>query len=220
MPMIAKTRIKELVASIIALGVIPIIGQPSLASRPSVEYICGRDNGVPATIAQQEQRGNVAVIRWVKSFAPDSKWTAQERCQQVSRKFQQNQQNGNLKYIVPGKASTNGLPVICASQTLSPNIISCPDRQILMTLRKGDNPKNIVEQMYRLNSDVSGKPVDHKGRVLQCHSSVRIFRNGRQECPDNAVKGINVDFMILDLRADRKSPEEPCVPGLIGICKQ
>ncbi|MGJ5674334.1 MAG: COP23 domain-containing protein [Nostochopsis sp.] len=218
----SKTLIPNLTASVIALATIATISQPSLAERrPNVEFVCGMNNGVPATIAQQQPRGNVAMIRWVRSFAPDSRWTPQERCEQVSRKFQENQQNGNLKYIVPGKSSANGLPVLCASRTLSPNIISCSAQQILMTLRQGDNPKSVIEQLMEVNNKVSGKPVDHKGKVLQCHPSALILKNGRRECPDNAVKGINVDFMLLDLQGDRSSSEESsCVPGVLGICQQ
>ncbi|MBR8837248.1 MAG: COP23 domain-containing protein [Stigonema ocellatum SAG 48.90 = DSM 106950] len=194
-----KKLFEGLTVAIITLGVIPITSQPSLAERAPGSFFCDNYYGTPTTMVRHPSRGNVPFIRWVKSFAPD--WTPEQRCKQVSQKFQQNQQSGILRYIVPGKSIQGGLPVLCASQELSSQPIPCPNEQVLMTLRRGENSQELIKKFVDINTNASKKGiVEHQGAILQCHQSVSKLINGRLQCPKNAVQGIDVETMITQLK--------------------
>jgi hypothetical protein len=121
------------------------------------KFYCGEDNGTPTTIFDNGSR-NVGLIRWTRNFSPE--WNPQRRCEQVSKKFAQNQEAGTLVEIVPARA--NGFPVLCAS----PNIVdsadyTCPDAQILITLRSEDNANNFIDRLYEINTGKSSQALDH-----------------------------------------------------------
>lgn len=210
---------RNLISSVtvgLVLGAAINITPPSTAQqRPVGEYFCGTDNdGVLATMIQLRQ-GPLSVIRWIRDFAPDSRWTPTERCRQVSLKFNQNQQSNNLKYLVPGKSAVNGLPVLCASPArVSSNIITCPDAQILMTLRNGDRPQDYIDQIANINTGNTKKPIQHSSSVFVCAPDVQVVdQNGTRICPYDAVRGINMELLI-----NEKSTS--CLPGVLGTCQQ
>jgi hypothetical protein len=212
----------KLVTVGLVLGAAINITSPSTAQqRPVSEYFCGTDkDGVPATMIQLRE-GSLPVIRWVRDFAPDSRWTPPERCRQVSLKFKQNQQSDNLRYIVPGKSAENGLPVLCAARQVSSHIISCPDAQILMTLRDGARPQDYIDQIAEINVNPTSGPINDESSSFVCTSSVVVIKNGRRICPEGAVRGIDMGRFIMEGTERRNLiPTSPnCVPGVLGICQ-
>ncbi|WP_375513420.1 COP23 domain-containing protein [uncultured Nostoc sp.] len=76
----------------------------------------------------------IPIIHWGEEKFFSSKLTPLERCKQVSYRFQQNYDSGNLKTIISGKV--NGYPVVCAA--VSTNDV-CTSKTILFTLKRGSN---------------------------------------------------------------------------------
>jgi Circadian oscillating protein COP23 len=185
--------------------------------RGNARFSCGTYSGKkqeyrgkPATIATLEsdnKRVNIAFVIWTKEF--NSNWPPEERCRQVSTKFQLNQEDGRLRYIIPGTA--NNLPVLCASNRIYRTIIKCNDRQILLTLRSTEYPIEMVRKLYELRD-----PRDPKDALIlrkpsfECDSS---FKNNENECPSNVVQGLRVNEMIkrigaLDPNLEDRNNEE------------
>lgn len=150
-----------------SLAVISGLTQHSQAQqnqgKPS--FFCGTDGGKPATIARLPQPNGNAVLRtlivWeidiIKGYSP------QKRCRIVSQKFQDNQNTGDLVYIVSGK--TNNLPVLCASKQNHNYIADCPDfnnySNVLMTLLPGDDSQGMIKQLGEINQGRSSTAVRH-----------------------------------------------------------
>lgn len=209
-----RNLIKSVTVGLVLGAAINITPPSTAQQRPVGEYFCGTDNdGVLATMIQLRQ-GPLSVIRWIRDFAPDSRWTPAERCRQVSLKFKQNQQSNNLRYVVPGKSAINGLPVLCASLTVSSNTITCPNDQILMTLRNGDRPQYYIDQIAAINTGNTKKPIQHTSPVFVCSHEVQVVdQSGSRICPYDAVRGLNMELLI-----NEKSTS--CLPGVLGTCQQ
>ncbi|MEI6330638.1 MAG: COP23 domain-containing protein [Pseudanabaena sp.] len=116
-------------------------------------FYCGKSaDGRYVTVFDNGRGARAVVINWVKRFAQD--WNPERRCEQVSRKFQQNYQLGNLRYLVPGIATNGtGLPVICSSPVKVSQVIGCADEKIVMTLRPEDDSNEFLERLVKLNTE-------------------------------------------------------------------
>lgn len=209
-----RNLIKSVTVGLVLGAAINITPPSTAQQRPVGEYFCGNDNDGPATMIQTEQ-GLVSVISWIRDFAPNSEWTPIRRCQQVSLKFKQNQESNNLRYVVPGISAVNGLPVLCASpaRVSSNNSITCPDAQILMTLREGDRSQDYIDQIANINTGNTKQPIQHSSPVFVCAPDVQVVdQGGTRLCPYNAVRGIDMELLI-----QKKSSS--CLRGVLGTCQ-
>jgi Circadian oscillating protein COP23 len=209
-----RNLIKSVTVGLVLGAAINITPPITAQQRPVGEYFCGNDNDGPATMIQLSE-GSLPVISWIRDFAPDSEWTPIRRCQQVSLKFKQNQESNNLRYVVPGISAVNGLPVLCASpaRVSSNNSITCPNAQILMTLREGDRVQDYIDQIANINTGNTKEPIKHSSPVFVCAPDVQILdQGGTKICPYDAVRGINMQLLI-----NEKSSS--CLPGVLRTCQ-
>ncbi|MEG3972942.1 COP23 domain-containing protein [Microcoleus sp. T2B6] len=112
----------------------------------SVTFICGvSSDSVPTTFARELTNGGIpkrkSVIRWVSDFGDKVGYTPQQRCEEVSNRFQDYNKQGLLDYITTGKEK--GFDTICVAK----------DKEhgrpclLLWTLKPGTNPKLVVNQL-------------------------------------------------------------------------
>ncbi|MCC3433951.1 MAG: hypothetical protein EAZ39_13815 [Oscillatoriales cyanobacterium] len=132
----------------------------TLIKPQSVTFICGvsRDN-VPTTFARELTNGGIpkrkSVIRWVSDFGDKVGYTQQQRCEEVSNRFQDYSNQGLLDYITTGKEK--GFDTICVAK----------DKEhgrpclLLWTLKPGTNPKLVVNQL--LSDHLGTGPLPEKG---------------------------------------------------------
>ncbi|WP_201322117.1 COP23 domain-containing protein [Pseudanabaena sp. lw0831] len=133
---------------------------------------CGRDGDTPTTIIDNGSR-IVGLVRWTRDFSPASEWTPQRRCEQVSKKFAENQESGKLVEIVP--AIANGLPVLCAfpGRVDSANYI-CPDAQILIVLRSEDDASNFIDRLWERNTEKSSHSIQHSSGLSRVNGTSNL----------------------------------------------
>ena len=125
-------------SSVIALGITTTINPPTVAGGNT--YYCARLNGVYKTFVNTT-RGRIALINWVNSYS--ERWTARNRCLEVSQRFQRFLENGTLKYIRTG--IFNNTPVICVADYKGG---FCPSGQILVTLPLGTDSEQVLVSMF------------------------------------------------------------------------
>jgi hypothetical protein len=136
----------------IALSTTATINYPSYAQQTT--FFCGTSRGAPATIARTT-RGNIPIIRWISTnFPPPA--TPQQRCQEVSRRFQVFHDNGTLKYITTG--TINDQSVICVASRQGGD---CTD--VLFTLKPGSNPKRTLLRLLDRRGLAGGNTLDEGG---------------------------------------------------------
>jgi hypothetical protein len=122
-----------------------------------VRFICSqgfdRTTGrrYPTTYAWT-QRGKIAIVRWKQQWNSGALYTPQQRCQQVSPRFEQAYRSGTLKFLTDGKM--NGQPVIC---TTSSNGGAC--QTLLMTLQPQEDSSVILEELQGILGGQIAEPL-------------------------------------------------------------
>jgi Circadian oscillating protein COP23 len=134
-------------------------GQPSQA-QPSRKFSCESIGGAPTTVVKTI-RGNLPMIHWVKSFTGKYNNISQ-RCGEVSNRLDRFNRDGKLKYIRTGNVNT--YPVLCVDAGVSGN--TCPKSSVLVTLPKGSDSAQVLQQMLDLRARASGRIIQLSGKQL------------------------------------------------------
>jgi len=168
-----------------SLAVISGLIQHSQAqqSRGKASFFCGTDEGKPATIARIPQPNGSSVLKTLILWETNAfkEYPAEKRCRLVSQKFEDNQNTGDLKYIVSGKA--NSWSVLCASKGNKNYIVNCPDANVLMTLLPGDDSQEMIRKLGEASYKNSSTVVKHRAR--------QVFINNGNLQAINVSKWIN-----------------------------
>ncbi|NEO57091.1 MAG: hypothetical protein F6K54_30880 [Okeania sp. SIO3B5] len=135
-------------------------------SRGKASFFCGTDGGKPATIARIPQPNGSSVLKTLIIWETNAfkGYPPEKRCPLVSQKFEDNQNTGDLKYIVSGKANT--WPVLCASKDSKNYIVNCPDANVLMTLLPGDDSQEMIRKLGEASYKNSSTVLKHRARQV------------------------------------------------------
>ncbi|KOP23910.1 hypothetical protein AMR41_24020 [Hapalosiphon sp. MRB220] len=144
------------IAALTTLATTAILDQPSYAG--GTTFYCSQNNGVPTTFVHTQNGKRLPIIRWVSRNFSGKELTPQQRCQQVSNRFQRSYDNGMLRYIKTG--ILNKQPVVCAA--IQKNA-ACTDTTLLFTLKPGSNPDATLRQIMDRRALAAGKAVDQNG---------------------------------------------------------
>jgi Circadian oscillating protein COP23 len=132
----------------------------SSQAQPSRKFSCESIGGSPTTIVKTV-RGNLPLIHWVRSFTGKYNNISQ-RCGEVSNRLDRFNRDGKLKYIRTGNVNT--YPVLCVDAGVSGN--TCPKSSVLVTLPKGTDSAQILQQMLDLRARASGRIIQLSGQQL------------------------------------------------------
>ncbi|MDF5720332.1 MAG: COP23 domain-containing protein [Rhizonema sp. PD37] len=125
-------------------------------SNQSSKFFCGMSRGVPATLVRTS-RGNIPMVRWVDTAFPKP-WTPEQRCEEISGRFQRFYQNGTLNFLRAGMLRNQ--PVLCvASEKGGP----CLPDGVLVTLKPKANPQETLEQLLDYRGGSSNGIVELSG---------------------------------------------------------
>ncbi len=141
------------------------------ASAQAVNFFCGSDGINPVTYASTA-RGNVPIMRWQTHHFSGSGYTPQQRCQEVSGRFQTYYNNGSLNYITTG--IMNGQPVVCTSGSQGGGCAG-----LLFTLRPTDNASQVVQQLFDIRAGAAG-PINQSGNRVYVDIN-ELLENGAVE---------------------------------------
>jgi Circadian oscillating protein COP23 len=147
-----------LIGSILSIGSTPCVqaGQ----DRVNRKFSCERIDGIPTTVVKSV-RGRIPMIRWVKSFS-GRYHSVKQRCTEVSARLDRFNREGKLKFIRTGNVNT--YPVLCVDTGVSGN--TCPNTSVLVTLPKGTDSGQILQQMLDLRARASGRMINLNGGQL------------------------------------------------------
>jgi Circadian oscillating protein COP23 len=150
-------------SSVLLLGTILTIAsqwtQPS-QSQSNRKFSCELIGGLPTTVVQTT-RGSIPTIHWVNSFTGRYNNVSQ-RCNEVSARLDRFNRNGKLKFIRTG--NVNSYPVLCVDAGVSGN--TCPKTSVLVTLPKGTDSGQMLQQMLDLRARASGRIIQLSGEQL------------------------------------------------------
>jgi Circadian oscillating protein COP23 len=138
----------------LALSSTAITVQPSYAQ--SSKFSCGMSGGVPATLVRTS-RGKIPIIRWVDNAFPPP-WTPQQRCEEISARFERFYDNGTLNFLRAGKLSNQ--PVLCVASYKGG---SCLPNGVLVTLKAGTNAPLTLQRLLDRQGLGGGRPIELSG---------------------------------------------------------
>jgi Circadian oscillating protein COP23 len=129
------------------------------------KFSCERIEKVPTTVVKT-MRGNIPMIRWVKAFTGKYNKVA-NRCTEVSARLDRFNRQGKLKFIRTGNVNT--YPVLCVDSGVTGN--TCPNQSVLVTLPKGTDATQVLQQLLDLRARASGRIINLSGTQLVRYSN-------------------------------------------------
>jgi Circadian oscillating protein COP23 len=181
-------RLSVLLLAALAAAPLPVLAQAPAAqpenstAENKVTFFCGNTydgaskSQIPTTLVwTSEKKGNVALIRWKSQYFDRSKYGNQRRCSEVSKKFQQLWDKGNLNFIVTGTAA-NGLPIVCG---VAAEGDACDSSNQLFTLKKFSDKKVLIEQLSGIFEGKVSSPVYESGGGDSSYIDVRSLLRGK-----------------------------------------
>lgn len=139
-----------LVSITVTLGTLTI-APTSLAT--SNDYVCAQHKGVWTTWVKQPTGGLSPLVRWKNDKIAG--WNPKRRCVEVSKRIQRLSDNGIFNYF--SGDIVNSEPVLCGVRRPGE---TCNSRNVILTLPRGSDPNEAVEQLI----DVAGRA---RGSVLE-----------------------------------------------------
>jgi len=112
-------------------------------------FFCGKLNDVYTTFVRS-QTGNFPVIEWVSE---NNFWSTEQRCIQVSRRFQNFYERDMLRYITHGQL--NGQSVLCATGERGG---VCNSTNMLFTIAPNIDPESVLKNLVRVR-DYGSRPL-------------------------------------------------------------
>jgi hypothetical protein len=119
----------------------------------SVQFSCGTDSQegikIPVTIVNNSQQNKpLTAIYWnPKNNFFGGKWTPQQRCEEVSKRFQKIYERDGLKFITADEAkwiSDRQINVICSVKEVNAR---CEEDDLLLTLETKDDPNELLKKL-------------------------------------------------------------------------
>lgn len=141
-----KQLAKYMVLPLVVLGTVFNLNISEAEGRGNaVQFVCGAHEGEVAIIARHPAIGDLVfiVLESVFHYRSGYGYAPQPRCSEVAARFQRNQIQGTLNYIIPSKI--NNIPVLCASSTK--NNTQCSNETLLFTLRHYDDANKIIQMI-------------------------------------------------------------------------
>ena len=152
--------------SILSLAIVTVVGGNSLflpssqAVTATTNFICGKSDGKPATVARTK-KGDVPIVIWSSEGFTEAGFTPQVRCQQVSARFQSMYRSGQLKYITAG--TLNKQPVVCATKQVNSN---CSSQNLLYTLKPDADAQQVIRKLTAIRNRSSSKGLEESSTRL------------------------------------------------------
>ncbi len=126
--------------------------QDSTATQPknSIQYFCLHQSGEKPVTVADTKRGKIELIIWKSQFFSNTGYTPEQRCDEVTARFQQHSDAKTLRYISTG--TMNRQSVICVAQN---DAGDCRSDGLLLTLEPRDNPNQVLRELFNLEERAS-----------------------------------------------------------------
>ncbi|KYC37063.1 hypothetical protein WA1_46350 [Scytonema hofmannii PCC 7110] len=143
---------------------------PPTETAEKTQFTCGTTfneqlkQKVPTTIAWKSSDKR-AIVQWVKPM--DNYWTPEKRCNEVSRRMQEADEAGTLKFLTNGKM--NGQKVICTAIEVNGDC-----KNLVMTLRPQDKALLFLTELKDIFNGRSAGPIQHNSGETQIYIEIDL----------------------------------------------
>jgi Circadian oscillating protein COP23 len=137
---------------------------PSLAQPKKVGFYCALsqdDNLTPVTMVGVGDSGNGGehwkLVLWKNNY---ENMTPRERCERVSRRFQDAWDRHTFNHLMIGVDQKTGRGLICAVGSLS---TTCNSKHVLFYVNNQQTAKSIIDELSKSLRKTAGKPIPQSG---------------------------------------------------------
>jgi hypothetical protein len=155
--MTLQTLTKTLTIALIGVGAALTLQSPSQAQArfECLLPVTGPHVGVPTTYVKVGSNERKPVIRWVSRYSSGSGYTPQQRCLEVTKRFNTlDARPRGIDIITTGYL--NGLPVIYSP---SHGRERANSSNLLFTLKRGENATQKIAQLFDIRAGASSSPL-------------------------------------------------------------
>jgi hypothetical protein len=155
--MTLQTLTKTLTIGLIGVGAALTLQSPSQAQTrfECLLPVTGPHVGVPTTYVKVGSNERKPVIRWVSRYSSGSGYTPQQRCLEVTKRFNTlDARPRGIDIITTGYL--NGLPVIYSP---SHGRERANSSNLLFTLKRGENATQKIAQLFDIRAGASSSPL-------------------------------------------------------------
>jgi hypothetical protein len=152
-----QTLTKTLTIALIGVGAALTLQSPSQAQTrfECLLPVTGPHVGVPTTYVKVGSNERKPVIRWVSRYSSGSGYTPQQRCLEVTKRFNTlDARPRGIDIITTGYL--NGLPVIYSP---SHGRERANSSNLLFTLKSGENATEKIQQLFDIREGASSSPL-------------------------------------------------------------
>jgi hypothetical protein len=152
-----QTLTKTLTIALIGVGPALTLQSPSQAQArfECLLPVTGPHVGVPTTYVKVRPNERKPVIRWVSRYSSGSGYTPQQRCLEVTRRFNTlDARPSGIDIITTGYL--NSLPVIYSPSNGRERANSS---NLLFTLKSGENATEKIQQLFDIREGSSSNPL-------------------------------------------------------------
>ena len=171
----------------LTIVMLPLLLAAQLTNAESkTRFVCGEDNGAPATLAVLPDGTKAPIIRYTSGAFAAAGFSNQKRCEEISMRFQYFNDRGELDFITLGKI--NGQNVICVTRQEGGDCSrDLKSDGLLFTIRPGTNPYTTITEL--LNARLpAGSFLNESSERPYINTRCLIDAGNNQEAYDSCVK--------------------------------
>lgn len=149
--------------AIAVLSTLSSLGIAAIAKAQNYAYpdyfTCRQVDGIYTTFAVKGEK-DFQIIRWTSGFGAAAGYTPQQRCQEVSNRFDRSVRDGSLRYLTHG--TMNNYPVIC---TASAHGGACENLIFTLPYNEGYRATQTLRELGDVARGASGALYQSSSRI-------------------------------------------------------
>ena len=184
-----KTGFKFLNTGLLTLAV--MMGNQTTAqsanAQSKTKFVCGSDQGRPATLAILPDGGQAPVIRYSSGAFEQAGFSDQKRCEEISARFQYFNDLRENDFMTTGKI--NGQNVICVTRSEGGDCSrDLKAEGLLITVRPNIDPRVTLQELIDVRVQAGSALEENEGR-LYVNTQCLISSGGSQQSYESCAKG-------------------------------
>lgn len=163
------------------------IAAQSVNAQSRTKFICGSDQGRPATLAILPDGGQAPIIRYSSGAFERAGFSDQKRCEEVSARFQYFNDLRENDFMTTGKI--NGQNVICVTRREGGDCSrDLKSEGLLITVRPGVDPNVTLQELVNVRVQAGSALEENEGRPY-INTQCLINAGGSQDAYESCAKG-------------------------------
>ncbi|OIP70205.1 MAG: hypothetical protein AUK48_13820 [Oscillatoriales cyanobacterium CG2_30_44_21] len=181
-----KINFKALNTGFLALALVvgSQITAQSVNAQSKTKFVCGSDQGKPATLAVMPDGGQAAIIRYSSGAFEGAGFSNQRRCEEISSRFQYFNDLQEIDFMTIGRI--NGQSVICVTRSEGGDCSrDLKSEGLLITVRPGVNPRVTLEELINVRLQAGSALEENEARPYvntQCLINAGSSQDAYESC--------------------------------------